>query len=165
MGSQGDQKTQNKAKLLSACRKLKALKLWTCCALAPKHLRVAVIELVHICIQKHSECTNTNNNYCAQHFFLLLAIPVHVDIRGGEKPPDCFLSRTHCLLIYYSKNVMVDCLIPPLAPDHSLAKSKTTAQLGAKIILLHWAHLVGRGLKKCSFTMRPVQQVTWLGNL
>lgn len=34
-----------------------------------------------------------------------------------------------------------------------------------KFSLLHWAHLVGRGLKRCSFIVWPVQQVVWAGTI
>lgn len=51
-------KMQNKAKLLKICSKLK---FWTCFVPSPKCLKVTVIEQVHICIQKSSECTNTSS--------------------------------------------------------------------------------------------------------
>lgn len=97
-------------------------------------------------------------------FFLLLALsstPVHADIRGGQKQALCFLSRTH--LIPWEHRGWLPTLTSCSWPQPDTISLSRAAQLSAKPTPLCWAYLVGRGLKRCPFTVQPVQQAVRVG--
>lgn len=115
--------------------------------------------------------------FLCHNFFLLLvhsSIPAHVGIRGGEKQPACCLSRTlSSHLILHEHHSWLPNLSSCSWPQPGKISVSRTAWLRGewesgekkrekkKFSLLHWAHLVGRGLKRCSFILWPVQQVVW----